>query len=94
MVRIRLLKRALRIYERKYGENSPEVAHILLGHLVLASLPGRFAEVTGNINRAIEIFETNYKIQSLETFASRAVPGCEAFEQRYCRDPAQTPRRN
>ena len=66
MVKVGFLKRALRIYEDRYGENSVEVAHVLLGHLVLASVPGGSGEVIGYINRAMAIFETNGKIQSIK----------------------------
>jgi tetratricopeptide (TPR) repeat protein len=66
IVKLRYLKRALYIYEDRYGENSPEVAHVLLGHLILASLPGNSSEVIGYVDQAIAIFETNYKIQSMK----------------------------
>jgi tetratricopeptide (TPR) repeat protein len=66
IAKLRYLKRALRIYEDRYGQNSAEVAHILLGHLVLASLPGNSSEVIGYVNQAIGIFDKNCKIQSIK----------------------------
>jgi tetratricopeptide (TPR) repeat protein len=66
IAKLRYLKRALRIYEDRYGQNSAEVAHILLGHLVLASLPGNSSEVIGYVNQAIGIFDKNCKTQSIK----------------------------
>jgi tetratricopeptide (TPR) repeat protein len=65
--KIRLIKRALGIFERECGDNDVQTAHVLLNHLVLASLPGDMGEVREYLRRALDILEgTESGIQSMK----------------------------